>query len=54
MNHGLYSASSYHTNGLNTLLADGSGHFVSNSVDYNVWCGAGTIAGDEVTSGLSR
>jgi hypothetical protein len=54
MSHGLYSASSYHTSGLNALLADGSVHFVNNSVNYYVWRGAGTISNGEVTSGLSR
>ncbi|MDR2346008.1 MAG: DUF1559 domain-containing protein [Planctomycetaceae bacterium] len=54
MNHGLYSAASYHTNGINVLLADGSVHFVNNSVDYNTWRGAGTISNGEVSSGLSK
>jgi prepilin-type processing-associated H-X9-DG protein len=52
MNHGLYSASSYHTGGLNALLADGSVHFINNAIDYDVWRGAGTIAGGEITNGL--
>jgi prepilin-type N-terminal cleavage/methylation domain-containing protein/prepilin-type processing-associated H-X9-DG protein len=59
---GVFSASSYHTGGVNVLLADGSGRFVSDGVDtgnlsagevasgaspYGVWGAAGTMAGGE-------
>jgi len=41
---------SYHAGGVNTLLMDGSVHFVGNSIDLNVWRAFGTRAGSEVAS----
>lgn len=52
MNHGLYGAYSYHNGGVNVLLADGSVHFVPNSIDYNVWKAGATIAGSEAVAGF--
>jgi prepilin-type N-terminal cleavage/methylation domain-containing protein/prepilin-type processing-associated H-X9-DG protein len=42
------AARSYHTGGVNLLFADGSVHFVSDSVDIQTWRALGTIAGGEV------
>jgi prepilin-type processing-associated H-X9-DG protein len=44
------SASSKHSGGVNALFADGSVHFVKDSVSAVVWRGLGTIAGSEVIS----
>jgi prepilin-type N-terminal cleavage/methylation domain-containing protein/prepilin-type processing-associated H-X9-DG protein len=44
------NASSKHPGGVNALFADGSVHFIKNSVAPNVWYGLGTIAGGEVLS----
>ena len=44
------SASSYHPGGVNALFADGSVHFVKNSVNPVTWYSLGTIAGGEVIS----
>ena len=44
------SASSYHPGGVNALFADGSVHFVKNSVNPVTWHSLGTIAGGEVIS----
>ncbi|MDO5582394.1 MAG: DUF1559 domain-containing protein [Planctomycetia bacterium] len=46
---GLFSAASHHSGGVNTLLADGSVRFVSETVD----CGDQNYTGKEVTTGLS-
>ncbi|MDR1924711.1 MAG: DUF1559 domain-containing protein [Planctomycetaceae bacterium] len=54
MNHGFYGANSYHNNGVNALLCDGSVHFVNDSIDYTAWKAAGTVSGGEVTSGIAR
>jgi prepilin-type processing-associated H-X9-DG protein len=43
-------ASSYHSGGVNALYADGSVHFVKNTVNPVTWYGLGTIAGGEVIS----
>jgi prepilin-type N-terminal cleavage/methylation domain-containing protein/prepilin-type processing-associated H-X9-DG protein len=40
-------ASSYHTGGVNILLADGSVRFVTDSVDQNAWLATGSRAGGE-------
>ena len=39
---------SYHPNGVNTLLTDGSVRFVNNSISQQTWRALGTRAGDEV------
>ncbi len=44
------AASSYHPGGVNALFADGSVHWVKNSVNPITWYGLGTIAGGEVIS----
>jgi prepilin-type N-terminal cleavage/methylation domain-containing protein/prepilin-type processing-associated H-X9-DG protein len=43
-------ASSYHPSGVNSLFADGSVHFVKNSVSAVTWRALGTVAGGEVIS----
>ncbi len=40
--------SSYHTGGVQVLLADGSSRFVSENIDQGVWIGAGSINGNEI------
>jgi prepilin-type N-terminal cleavage/methylation domain-containing protein/prepilin-type processing-associated H-X9-DG protein len=47
---GLYSSRSRHPGGVNTLLADGSVHFIKNSVSQITWWALGTKAGGEVIS----
>ncbi|MBA4189290.1 MAG: prepilin-type cleavage/methylation domain-containing protein [Planctomycetaceae bacterium] len=62
---GVFSASSYHTGGVNVLLGDGSVRFVTDAVStgslstaevttgaspYGVWGAAGTISGGEAVS----
>ena len=44
------AASSNHPGGVNALFADGSVHFIKNSVNPVTWYGLGTIAGGEVIS----
>jgi prepilin-type N-terminal cleavage/methylation domain-containing protein/prepilin-type processing-associated H-X9-DG protein len=44
------AASSYHPGGVNAAFADGSVHFVKDSVSAVVWRGLGTIASGEVVS----
>ena len=39
---------SYHPGGINAVLADGSLHFVTDSIDATVFRGMGTIAGSEL------
>jgi prepilin-type N-terminal cleavage/methylation domain-containing protein/prepilin-type processing-associated H-X9-DG protein len=43
-------ASSYHPSGVNALFADGSVHYVKNSVSPVTWRALGTVAGGEVIS----
>ena len=50
MNYGFYAARSYHASGVNVLMADGSVHYVSDSVNLDVWRAAATVAGGESTS----
>ena len=50
MNSGYYAARSMHTGGVNAQFADGSIHFVSETVDPNIWRGLSTRNGGEVTS----
>jgi prepilin-type N-terminal cleavage/methylation domain-containing protein/prepilin-type processing-associated H-X9-DG protein len=45
---GYKSARSRHSNGVNLLLADGSGRFVTNSVQPATWTAISTRAGNEV------
>jgi prepilin-type N-terminal cleavage/methylation domain-containing protein/prepilin-type processing-associated H-X9-DG protein len=40
--------SSYHTNGVNVLFCDGSGHFITNGVSLTTWRALGTRNGGEV------
>jgi prepilin-type N-terminal cleavage/methylation domain-containing protein/prepilin-type processing-associated H-X9-DG protein len=44
------NAQSYHSGGVNALMADGSVHFVKDSVARNVWWALGTRANNEVLS----
>jgi prepilin-type processing-associated H-X9-DG protein len=44
------AASSHHPGGVNAAFADGSVHFIKDSVSAVVWRGLGTIAGGEVLS----
>ncbi|HSQ55157.1 MAG TPA: DUF1559 domain-containing protein [Gemmata sp.] len=44
------NASSYHTNGVNLLLCDGSVRFISNSIPLPTWRALGTRNGGEVFS----
>jgi prepilin-type N-terminal cleavage/methylation domain-containing protein/prepilin-type processing-associated H-X9-DG protein len=48
--HGWRTARSRHPGGVNVLFADGSVHFVKNSVSSTAWQAIGTIAGGEVVS----
>ena len=41
---------SYHPSGVNALFADGSVHWIKNSINYQTWRGLGTIGGGEVIS----
>jgi prepilin-type N-terminal cleavage/methylation domain-containing protein/prepilin-type processing-associated H-X9-DG protein len=42
------TASSYHPGGVNLLLCDGSGRFVSNSIGLTTWRAVGTRQGGEI------
>jgi hypothetical protein len=44
------SARSWHVGGVNSGLGDGSIRFVPNQIDLEIWRGAGSTNGDEVTS----
>ena len=44
------AATSKHSGGVNALFADGSVHYVKNSVNPSTWRALGTIAGGEVVS----
>ena len=44
------NADSYHTGGVNTLFADGSVHFIKDSIAQNIWWSLGTVKGNEVVS----
>jgi prepilin-type processing-associated H-X9-DG protein len=47
-NKGLSTARSYHTGGVNLLLADGSVRFIRDGVELATWRGLSTRAGGEV------
>jgi len=47
---GWHAARSNHTGGVNLMLGDGSGRFVSDNVDLAVWRGLSTRAGGEVVA----
>ena len=47
MNYGFYAARSYHSGGVNVLVADGSVRFVSDTVNIDAWHGLATVAGGE-------
>jgi prepilin-type N-terminal cleavage/methylation domain-containing protein/prepilin-type processing-associated H-X9-DG protein len=44
------AASSYHTSGVNVVMADGSVRFVNDSIDFPTWQAMGTKAGGEVVA----
>ena len=44
------AARSKHPGGVNSGMADGSTHFVSNDIDVVVWQSMGTRAGGEIAS----
>ncbi len=44
------NATSYHPGGVNTLFADGSVHFIKNSISMKTWMSIGTRANGEVVS----
>jgi len=48
------AARSYHPGGVNVTFADGSVHFVSDTIDHPVWIGMGSINGNEPTSLFSN
>jgi prepilin-type N-terminal cleavage/methylation domain-containing protein/prepilin-type processing-associated H-X9-DG protein len=48
--YGAVTARSYHPGGVNVLFADGSVHFLKNSIHVRSWRALGTIAGGEVVS----
>jgi prepilin-type processing-associated H-X9-DG protein len=45
------AARSYHSGGVNVCFADGSVHFISNTIPFPVWQALGTRAGGEVVDG---
>jgi prepilin-type N-terminal cleavage/methylation domain-containing protein/prepilin-type processing-associated H-X9-DG protein len=47
VSHGHLAARSYHDGGVNVVMADGSVHFVSNTIDLRVWRALGSKAGNE-------
>jgi prepilin-type N-terminal cleavage/methylation domain-containing protein/prepilin-type processing-associated H-X9-DG protein len=47
------AARSYHTGGVNMAFADGSVHFISNSIDFPTYQALGTRSGGEMVSGLN-
>jgi prepilin-type processing-associated H-X9-DG protein len=46
--YAVVTSRSYHTNGVNALLMDGSVRFVTSNVSTSTWRAAGTPAGGEV------
>ena len=49
--HNPWKANSFHTNGVNCLFADGSVHFISNTVELRIFKAIATIDGGEVVDG---
>lgn len=47
---GAITSRSFHPSGVNVLLADGSGRFISNSIDGFVWRSMGSVSGGEALS----
>jgi prepilin-type processing-associated H-X9-DG protein len=45
------AARSYHTNGVNISMSDGSVRYISNSIDFPTWQAIGTRSGGEVING---
>lgn len=45
---GIFTARSYHPGGVNCVMMDGSGHFVADEIDLNVWQALGSRDGGEV------
>jgi prepilin-type N-terminal cleavage/methylation domain-containing protein/prepilin-type processing-associated H-X9-DG protein len=43
-----YSASSYHSGGVNVGLADGSVRFVNDNINHSIWIALGSINGGEI------
>ena len=48
--HGWRTARSRHPGGVNILFADGSVHFIKNSINLAAWQAIATVAGGEVVS----
>jgi prepilin-type processing-associated H-X9-DG protein len=46
----VFSARSYHSNGVNVAFMDGSTRFISDSVELSVWCAISTRSGGETIS----
>ena len=44
---GVYTATSYHSGGVNVVMADGSTQKISDTIDERVWWAMGTREGDE-------
>lgn len=47
---GVFTARSYHHGGVNSLLMDGSAHFVKDSVSLAVWRAIATRSGNDIVS----
>ena len=47
-----YAARSQHPGGVNASMVDGSVHFISDNIAWEVWQALGTAQGDEVISGM--
>ena len=45
---GIFPSRSRHTGGVQILLADGSGRFVSENIDLATWQGLGSVRGGEI------
>ncbi|MDR2763270.1 MAG: DUF1559 domain-containing protein, partial [Planctomycetaceae bacterium] len=50
--YGYYAARSFHPNGVNATLGDGSVRFVTNNITQEVWRNYGKINSGEPKSGL--